>query len=236
MTRVIAGAARGRRLAVPPGRHTRPTSDRAREGLFSTLESLRGSLAGARVLDLYAGSGAVGIEALSRGAAHALLVESDPRAVAVLRANVATAKVAGAALDVTPVERLTAQRPAGTAHDAADGPSYRDSYDSPHETAVLAPYDIVFVDPPYTVSDSSVGGVLAAALAHGWIADGAIVVVERATRGGEFSWPGGFVADRSRRYGEATLWYGRAGRRVQEADPEAQPAAPVRALPPEQGD
>ena len=77
MTRVIAGAAGGRRLAVPPGNGTRPTSDRAREGLFSTWESLLGSLGGARVLDLYAGSGAVGLEALSRGAAHALLVEAD---------------------------------------------------------------------------------------------------------------------------------------------------------------
>ncbi|MGV9778586.1 RsmD family RNA methyltransferase, partial [Streptosporangium sp. NPDC003464] len=77
MSRVIAGSAGGRRLAVPPGRGTRPTSDRAREGIFSTVGSLLGALDGARVLDLYAGSGAVGLEALSRGAAHALLVESD---------------------------------------------------------------------------------------------------------------------------------------------------------------
>jgi 16S rRNA (guanine966-N2)-methyltransferase len=168
------------------------------------------------VLDLYAGSGAVGIEALSRGAAHALLVESDPRAAAVLRANIATARVAGAALAVTPVERLIAQGPAGAARDGSYGPSYG----APHEAASCAPYDIVFLDPPYTVADSSIGAVLASALTHGWIAHGAIVVVERATRDGEFPWPDGFVADRSRRYGEATLWYGRAGRPDAEAIPQ----------------
>jgi 16S rRNA (guanine966-N2)-methyltransferase len=85
MTRVIAGAAGGRRLDVPPGTGTRPTSDRAKEALFSTWLSLYGPLAGARVLDLYAGSGAVGLEALSRGAAHVLLVEADPRAAQSVR-------------------------------------------------------------------------------------------------------------------------------------------------------
>ena len=82
MTRVISGSARGRRLAVPEGTATRPTSDRAREGLFSSLLSLL-DLEQARVLDLYAGSGALGLEALSRGAASATLVEDDPGAVAV---------------------------------------------------------------------------------------------------------------------------------------------------------
>jgi 16S rRNA (guanine966-N2)-methyltransferase len=89
MTRIIAGVAGGRRLTVPDGKGTRPTSDRAREGLFSTLVSLLGPLAGVRVLDLYAGSGAVGLEALSRGAGHALLVDADPKAVSALRRNVA---------------------------------------------------------------------------------------------------------------------------------------------------
>ena len=88
MTRVIAGAARGRRLAVPAGRLTRPTSDRAREGLFGTLVALHGPLDGACVLDLYAGSGAVGLEALSRGARRALLVEADARAARVIRGNI----------------------------------------------------------------------------------------------------------------------------------------------------
>ena len=89
MTRIIAGAARGRRLAVPGGTRTRPTSDRAREGLFATVTAVHGPLAGAGVLDLYAGSGAMGLEALSRGATRVVLVESDPAAARVIQANIA---------------------------------------------------------------------------------------------------------------------------------------------------
>ena len=97
MTRVIAGTAGGRRLAVPPGTGTRPTSDRAREGLFSTWQSLLGGpLDGERVLDLYAGSGAVGLEALSRGAGHTLLVEADAKAVRTVRENVKNLGLPGA--------------------------------------------------------------------------------------------------------------------------------------------
>lgn len=97
MTRVIAGTAGGRRLAVPPGTGTRPTSDRAREGLFSTWQSLLGGpLEGDRVLDLYAGSGAVGLEALSRGAGHTLLVEADARAARTIRENVKALGLPGA--------------------------------------------------------------------------------------------------------------------------------------------
>jgi 16S rRNA (guanine966-N2)-methyltransferase len=186
VTRVIAGAARGRRLAVPPGTGTRPTADRAREALFSSIEALTGPLRGARVLDLYAGSGAVGLEALSRGAGHALLVESDPRAAAVVRANARTVGVPGAEVVVGRAERLVAASP------PAD------------------PYDLVFLDPPYAVTDAEVTGVLTDLRGHGWLAGDALVVVERATRGAPFSWPDGFTAERSRRYGEATLWYGRA--------------------------
>src|SRR5258708_6648356 len=96
--RVIAGSAGGRRVAVPPGRDTRPTSDRAREGLFSTSGALLGTMHGVRVADLFAGSGAVGLEALSRGAGHALLVESHPRAAAVIRENIAALRLPGAEL------------------------------------------------------------------------------------------------------------------------------------------
>ena len=88
MTRIIAGACRGRRLTVPPGRDTRPTSDRVREAMFSTIESELGPLSGLHVVDLYAGSGALGLEALSRGAEHALLVESGARTVRTIRTNV----------------------------------------------------------------------------------------------------------------------------------------------------
>lgn len=186
MTRVVAGAARGRRLAVPAGRGTRPTSDRAREALFSTLEALRGTLAGARFLDLYAGSGAVGLEALSRGAAHALLAEADPRAARVVRDNVAAVGLPGAEVRAGPVERLVASGPPGPA------------------------YDVAFLDPPYDVPDEALREVLESAWRQGWLAAGAVVVVERASRGGEWAWPQGFEPDRYRRYGEATLWYGHA--------------------------
>ncbi len=186
MTRIIAGAARGRRLSVPPGRRTRPTADRAREGLFSTLESLTGSLTGARVLDLYAGSGAVGLEALSRGAAAALMVESDPASARVIAANIRTVGLPGAQVRSSKVERLVAAPPVEDA------------------------FDVGFLDPPYELRDDEVRAVLAHALAHRWLAPGAVVAVERGTRGDPWTWPPGLMAVRSRRYGEATLWYGHA--------------------------
>ncbi|MEV0536243.1 16S rRNA (guanine(966)-N(2))-methyltransferase RsmD [Kitasatospora sp. NPDC050463] len=186
MTRVIAGAAGGRRLAVPPGRGTRPTSDKAREAMFSTLEALRGTLHGARMLDLFGGSGAVGLEALSRGAEHVLLVEADGQAARVIRENVRTVALPGAVVAASRAEKVIA------------GP--------PPET----PYDLVFLDPPYVVTDDEVREMLITLLAGGWLAADALVTVERSTRGGEFGWPEGFDVLRSRRYGEGTLWYGRA--------------------------
>ncbi|HSA51599.1 MAG TPA: 16S rRNA (guanine(966)-N(2))-methyltransferase RsmD [Yinghuangia sp.] len=188
MTRVIGGSAGGRRLAVPPGDATRPTSDRAREGLFSTLVSLRRTLHGARVLDLFAGSGAVGLEALSRGAAHALLVEADQGAAKTVRANMRALALPGAELRTARAERVAAE--------PADG----------------EPYDVVFLDPPYPLPDTDVAALLTSLRVGGWLADDALVAVERATRGGPFGWPDGFTELRSRRYGEATLWYGRAAR------------------------
>ena len=107
---MIAGEAGGRRLAVPDGRHTRPTSDRAREGLFATISSIVGPLAGARVLDLYAGSGAVGLEALSRGAEHVLLVEHGARAARVIRQNIEAIGLPGAAVIADRVDRVLGRR------------------------------------------------------------------------------------------------------------------------------
>ena len=115
MTRVIAGIAGGRRLAVPGGTTTRPTSDRAREGLFASLLSELGRFDGVRVLDLYAGSGAIGLEALSRGAESVLLVESDARAAAVIKANVKAVDLPGATVAVDRVERLLTRPPAAPA-------------------------------------------------------------------------------------------------------------------------
>lgn len=185
MTRVIAGAAGGRRLAVPKGTATRPTSDRAREGLFGSLLSELGTLAGKRVLDLFAGSGAVGLEALSRGAKQVLLVESDARAAAVVKANIETVAMPGARVVTDRAERLLARPPADREER----------------------YDLVFADPPYAVTDVSVARVLTL-LHDGWLAEGALLVVERATRSGTFDWPPGFLHGKSRRYGEATFWYG----------------------------
>jgi 16S rRNA (guanine966-N2)-methyltransferase len=133
--RIVAGAAKGRPLVAPTGRDTRPTSDRAREGLFSTLATLV-DLDGARVLDLYAGSGAVGLEALSRGAAHAVLVESDLKAANVIRRNVDAVGLPGARVVVDRVERFL----------ASDGGTY----------------DVAFLDPPYDTSEEIVARVLAA--------------------------------------------------------------------------
>ena len=192
MTRVIGGTAGGRRLAVPRGTSTRPTSDRAREGLFSSVQSELGSLAGKRVLDLYAGSGAVGLEALSRGAGHVLLVESDARTAAVIKANVAAIGIAGATVVTDRAERLLGRPPGATPADR---------------------YDLVFADPPYAVTAEAVTRVLTL-LAGGWLADGALVVVERATRSGVMEWPPGYLPGKSRRYGEATFWYGWQGDRA----------------------
>jgi len=187
MTRIVAGQAGGRRLAVPAGRGTRPTADRAREGLFATMTALRGTLAGARVLDLYAGSGAVGLEALSRGAADVLLVESDPRAARVIRGNIEALGLPGARLLADRVERVLARGPG----------------DCP-------PRDLVFADPPYAAPDDEIARVLAALRDRGWLAPGALIVVERSARSGPVAWPAGYAADRSRGYGEATLWYGQS--------------------------
>jgi 16S rRNA (guanine966-N2)-methyltransferase len=202
VARVIAGQAGGRRLAVPAGRDTRPTSDRAREGLFATIVSIAGSIAGARVLDLYAGSGAVGLEALSRGAGHVLLVESGARAARVIRENIEAIGLAGAEVVADRVERVLARGPDPKAPLDSKTP-----LDPSIPSAHGGRYDIVFADPPYALAGEEVSGMLALLAGRGWLAPGALVIVERATRSGPVSWPAGFVPDRSRRYGEATFWY-----------------------------
>ena len=203
MPRVIAGQAGGRRLAVPVGRDTRPTSDRAREGLFATISSIAGPLDGARVLDLYAGSGAVGLEALSRGAGHVLLVEQGGRAVRVIKENISSIGLPGAVLVTDRVERVLARGPDGDR------------------------YDVVFADPPYALADAAVERVLVLLAGTGWLAPGALVVVERATRSGPVSWPDGFVPDRERRYGEATFWYALAAGIPESPLPPPVPASPA---------
>jgi len=185
MTRIISGSRGGRRIATPAGRDTRPTSDRVREALFSTLESLI-ELEGCRFADLYAGSGAVGLEAASRGASAVLLVEADPRAARIARDNIST-------LDLDQICRLSAARVATA---LAHGPE--------------RPYHVVFADPPYEVADGEVAGVLSAMVDKAWLTPEAVLVVERSTRSPEPIWPNGVRPERGRRYGETTLWYGRS--------------------------
>lgn len=184
-------------MATPSGRETRPSSDRVREGLFNAL-SARMDLAGVRFADLYAGSGAVGLEALSRGAAYSLLVEADQRAAQVARGNVTSLGVGSSAKVVLGrverlVERLVAQ------------PSAVEPAASPWSR----PFDVVFADPPYSVADPEVLAVLTALVSNGWLARDSVIVVERSARDKPFSWVAGITPDGGRRYGETALWYGR---------------------------
>jgi 16S rRNA (guanine966-N2)-methyltransferase len=187
VTRIIGGVAGGRRLATPAGTATRPTSDMAREGLFGSVVAQFGTLAGMAVLDLYAGSGAVGLEALSRGAAEALLVESDPRAAKIIKRNVADLRLPGAKLITSPVADVLRRGP-GT----------------------LRPRELVFADPPYATADAELARVLADLAGRGWLAGDALVVIERDARSGPPPWPDGYAAGQCRRYGETVLWYGHA--------------------------
>lgn len=185
MTRIIAGVHGGRRLSAPASAHTRPTSDRVREAFFSALETMT-DLPGARFVDLYAGSGAIGLEALSRGAEHALLVEADAKAARVIRDNIVLLKVGPAARLVTgKVLQVLGDPPQG------------------------GPYDVVFADPPYALGDDEIDTVQRLLVASGWLAEGAVVVFERSRRSGPLNWVDGLAADRTRRYGDTTLWYGR---------------------------
>ncbi|MDQ1294739.1 MAG: rRNA (guanine966-N2)-methyltransferase [Actinomycetota bacterium] len=182
MTRIIAGTVGGRRLEVPRGDGTRPTSDRVREAVFSGLEA-RGALDGVRVLDLFAGSGALGLEAASRGARDVVLVDSARPAAAVARKNAGTLGLAGVTVVPSSVQRYLTRRPPWRA-------------------------GLVFLDPPYALEDSVLREILANLSRGGWLAPGALVVVERSSRSGEPPWPVGLRRDSLRRYGETSVWTG----------------------------
>ncbi|MFL6154521.1 MAG: 16S rRNA (guanine(966)-N(2))-methyltransferase RsmD [Marmoricola sp.] len=181
MTRIIGGSAKGRTLRTPPGDATRPTSDRVREALFSALEAQVGSLHGLRFLDLYAGSGAVGLEAVSRGAAAVTAIESDRRTAALISEN---SRTLGLPVEVVadPVARALAGPP-------------------------RQPYDVVFADPPYPMADEDVVEAVALLVSNGWLSAGAAVVVERSARSVEPAWPAGLGPSRMKKYGETVLWY-----------------------------
>ncbi|WP_347057603.1 16S rRNA (guanine(966)-N(2))-methyltransferase RsmD [Blastococcus sp. HT6-30] len=182
MTRVIAGVAKGRRLTVPPA-GVRPTGDKARGALFNSLGPLV-DLDGAAVLDLYAGSGALGLEALSRGAGTVVFVESGRAVLPVLRANLATVGLPGGRVVAGSVPAVVA----GPAPQA---------------------FDVVLADPPYAVPTDEVRDVLRALVARDWLAPGGVVVVERSSREQGWEWPTPLEGLRERRYGEAVLRYGR---------------------------
>jgi 16S rRNA (guanine966-N2)-methyltransferase len=184
MTRIIGGLAGGRRIVTPRGTSTRPSSDRVREALFSAIESWCGTLQGLRFLDLYAGSGAVGLEAWSRGAGVVTLVEQDRRTASLITSIAKTLGFPKANVVVASVAATLARPP-------------------------VAPYDVVFLDPPYPVPDEEVDGNLAQ-LSGDWVVPGGMVVVERSSRSGAPGWPAWFVQTRERKYGETTLWYGHA--------------------------
>lgn len=188
MTRIIGGSAGGRRINTPRGISTRPTSDRVREALFSAIEAWCGSLSGLRFLDLYAGSGAVGLEARSRGAGVVTLVEQDRRAATVIAQNARDLGFARAEVLASPVASVLGRTPS-------------------------TPYDVVFLDPPYPLPSEALAADLAALAAHGWLVPGALVVVERSVRSVEPVWPEGIGPARRKRYGETVLWYGHAAER-----------------------
>jgi 16S rRNA (guanine966-N2)-methyltransferase len=191
VTRIIGGSAGGRRINTPRGVGTRPTSDRVREALFSAVESWCGSLQGLRFLDLYAGSGAVGLEAWSRGAGVVTLIEQDRRTATLIIANAKALGFAKADVRVGAV--------AGELH-----------------TPPAAPYDIAFLDPPYPLDIGEVDADLAALVGNAWLVPGALVVVERSSRSSAPTWPDGIEPIRSRRYGETVLWYGHAANGTEE--------------------
>lgn len=189
MSRIIAGRARGRRLAMPDHHHTRPTTDRVREALFSALVSWADgqelgperALDTFAFLDLYAGSGAVGLEAASRGAGPVALVEADRRTAGLARDNARTLDLP-ATVHAAKVETFLATEPPRA-------------------------FDIVWADPPYDHDDDQVGAALALLVERGWLAEHGLVVVERSSRSGEPGWPRALGDRWARRYGETTLHY-----------------------------
>ena len=201
MTRIVAGSAKGRTLAVPKS-GTRPTSERVREALFSRLDHMN-VLEGATVLDLFAGTGALGLEALSRGAARATLVEKASAAARVASANVRSTGL--------PARVVT-----------ADARSYlcaRTGED------LRGDVDLVFIDPPYDIAEADMTAILS--LLGPWIGPDALVVVERSTRAPAPTWPPFLVLEDTRAWGETVAYF--AGPPLPTEDSEGGVSAPEEA-------
>ena len=182
MTRIVAGTVGGRRIEVPRS-GTRPTSERVREALFARLDHY-GVLDGARVLDLCAGSGALGLEAASRGAGEVALVDSSRSASQTCQRNIRSLGLSGVSA-VTAKAATFLAGPAGT------------------------PADLVLIDPPYELSEEELAAILIPLVRSEdpWLAPRAVVVVERSTRSPEPTWPAGLERFADKRYGETTIWF-----------------------------
>lgn len=193
VTRIIAGRHGGRRLDTPRHDRTRPTTDRVREAVFSAITTFFGraseppdqALTGLSFLDLYAGSGAVGLEAASRGAAPVVLVEKDKPTAAIARANCTRLGV-GAQVRTEAVAALLATPP-------------------------TEPFRIVWMDPPYDTPTPTMGRVIEDLVGSSWLAPDPLVVVERSTRSTPFAWPTDLPVQWERRYGETTIYFAQEG-------------------------
>jgi 16S rRNA (guanine966-N2)-methyltransferase len=193
LSRIIAGSRRGRRIAMPPGDRTRPTSDRVREALFSAITAWAGtasepaerSLAGMAFCDLYAGSGAVGLEAASRGATPVMFVERDGRTAELIKNNSEALQLA-VEIVTTSVAQLLRRSPAQS-------------------------FDVVFGDPPYELETSIVSDQLEQLVNNHWVGPGSLIVVERSRRSPELVWPAAAAKRWSRAYGETILSFGSLG-------------------------
>ena len=192
MSRIISGAAGGVRLASVPGDNTRPTTDRVKESLFSKLESYD-IIRGARVLDAFGGSGALGCEALSRGAASVTLLDTYPKAVAVIRKNVAA------------VEKAMGRTGTGSSGATGSVARVQQSQALTYVKSASGPWDLVFVDPPYAMPNEQVSELLEALTPK--LAEGAVVVVERSSRDAEPVWGEGLYCFSTRQHGETVLYY-----------------------------
>ena len=183
--RIIAGLAKGRNLISPSGA-TRPTSDRAREALFSTLESEFGSINDLTVLDLYCGSGAVGAEALSRGAAVVYAVDNDEKATNVTRQNFAL------------LENIS-----GVGTTSVITSSVGKFLDKTSELQ----FDVIFLDPPYDLPNNEIEKTLSAIVKNRFLKPSAVVAIERDSKSKKLNWPAGLKELKERKYGAATIFY-----------------------------
>jgi 16S rRNA (guanine966-N2)-methyltransferase len=183
--RIIAGVARGRTLGSVAGA-TRPTSDRAREGLFSSLTSEFGSFEGLHVLDLFGGSGAIALESLSRGATLVHVVEKDDEAQKTIENN---------------YELVKKSNPSGKLQ------LFGMSAERFLKDLPKTKYHLVYIDPPYDFSNQAVEDVLSALYDGEFLSSDAFIAVERTARGAQFIWPDAFAPARERNYGQATIYY-----------------------------